>query len=138
METVAPFIEVIDEIKEAGGDAFKLCFQCGLCDTVCPWNRVRTIQYSQDNPGSYLWSVTEIEGEDIWRCTTCGRCPERCPKGRKTDRCRSFPAQGCLKLRGFSRIRPFCSYSKSQFDIRRQPFAGRPVKIGLNGQKNCR
>jgi len=24
METIAPFIEVIDEIKEAGGDIFKL------------------------------------------------------------------------------------------------------------------
>ncbi|MFH0729246.1 MAG: Fe-S oxidoreductase, partial [Pseudomonadota bacterium] len=40
METVAPFKEVVVEIKEAGGEAFKYCFQCGLCDTVCPWNRV--------------------------------------------------------------------------------------------------
>ena len=39
METVAPFKEVIDEIKQAGGDAFRFCFQCGLCDAVCPWNR---------------------------------------------------------------------------------------------------
>ena len=41
VETVAPFKEVIEEIKEAGGEAFKYCFQWGLCDTVCPWNRVR-------------------------------------------------------------------------------------------------
>ncbi len=41
METVAPFKEVIEEIKENGGDAFKMCFQCGLCDSVCPWNRFR-------------------------------------------------------------------------------------------------
>ena len=27
--------------------------------------------------------MTEIDGEDIWRCTTCGRCPERCPRGVK-------------------------------------------------------
>ncbi|MGD8662259.1 MAG: Fe-S oxidoreductase, partial [Desulfobacterales bacterium] len=42
METAAPFIEVIDEINEAGGEISKLCFQCGLCDVVCPWNKVRT------------------------------------------------------------------------------------------------
>jgi len=54
METLAPFTEVIDEIKEAGGDIYKLCFQCGLCDSVCPWNRVRT---------------------------TCGTCPDQCPRG---------------------------------------------------------
>ena len=41
METVAPFKEVIDEIKDAGGEAFRFCFQCGLCDAVCPWNKVR-------------------------------------------------------------------------------------------------
>jgi Fe-S oxidoreductase len=25
--------------------------------------------------------MTEIENEEIWRCTTCGRCPQRCPRG---------------------------------------------------------
>lgn len=82
METVAPFKEVIEEIKEAGGEAFKYCFQCGLCDTVCPWNRVR--QFSMRKViREATFGLTEIEGEDIWRCTTCGRCPQRCPRGVK-------------------------------------------------------
>ena len=82
METVAPFKEVIDEIKEAGGDAYKLCFQCGLCDVVCPWNRVR--QFSMRKIiREATFGLTEIDGEDIWRCTTCGRCPDRCPRGVK-------------------------------------------------------
>ncbi len=82
METVAPFKEVIDEIKEAGGDIFQLCFQCGLCDTVCPWNRVR--QFSMRKTiREATFGLTEIDGEDIWRCTTCGRCTERCPRGVK-------------------------------------------------------
>ena len=82
METVAPFKEVIDEIKAAGGDAFRFCFQCGLCDTVCPWNRVR--QFSiRTIIREATFGLTEIDGEDIWRCTTCGRCPERCPRGVK-------------------------------------------------------
>ncbi|MBM3132285.1 MAG: (Fe-S)-binding protein, partial [Chloroflexi bacterium] len=29
------------------------------------------------------FGLTEIEGEMIWRCTTCGRCPQRCPRGVK-------------------------------------------------------
>lgn len=82
METVAPFKEVIEEIKEAGGDAFKYCFQCGLCDTVCPWNRVRQFSIRKIIREA-TFGLTEIEGEDIWRCTTCGRCPERCPRGVK-------------------------------------------------------
>lgn len=82
METLAPFPEVIQEIKEAGGEAYKYCFQCGLCDSVCPWNRVR--QFSIRNiVREAAFGLTEIEGEDIWRCTTCGRCPDRCPRGVK-------------------------------------------------------
>ena len=41
METVAPFPEIVSEIKAAGGTALKYCYQCGKCDTVCPWNTVR-------------------------------------------------------------------------------------------------
>ena len=40
MDMVTPFKEIIDAIKAAGGDGFKRCYQCGLCDTVCPWNKV--------------------------------------------------------------------------------------------------
>lgn len=82
METIAPFIEVIDEIKEAGGDIFKLCFQCGLCDTVCPWNKVRSFSMRKLIRET-AFGLTEIEGEDIWRCTTCGACPAQCPRGVK-------------------------------------------------------
>jgi Fe-S oxidoreductase len=80
VETVAPFKEAIDAIKEAGGEAFKLCYQCGLCDTVCPWNRVTN--FSMRNiVRQAAFGLPEIEGEDIWRCTTCGACPQQCPRG---------------------------------------------------------
>ena len=82
METVAPFKEIIDVIKENGGDAFKFCYQCGLCDTVCPWNRVRTFSMRKLIREA-TFGLTEIESEDIWRCTTCGKCPQACPRGVK-------------------------------------------------------
>lgn len=80
METVAPFIEVIDEIHEAGGDTYRFCFQCGMCDSVCPWNRVRPFSIRKIIREA-TFGLSEIEGEDIWRCTTCGRCPQQCPRG---------------------------------------------------------
>lgn len=82
METVAPFKEIIDVIKEQGGDAFKYCYQCGLCDAVCPWNRVRNFSMRKLIREA-TFGLTDIESEDLWRCTTCGKCPQYCPRGVK-------------------------------------------------------
>jgi Fe-S oxidoreductase len=80
METVTPLAEIVEEIKEAGGEAFKYCYQCGKCDVVCPWNRVRPFSIRK-----IVWQAAlglpEIEFDEIWRCTTCGRCPSLCPRG---------------------------------------------------------
>jgi len=80
VETVAPLKEIIDVIKESGGDAFKFCYQCGLCDTVCPWNRVRSFSMRKIIREA-TWGLTDIESEEMWRCTTCGNCPRQCPRG---------------------------------------------------------
>jgi len=82
VETVAPFKEIIEVIKEQGGDAFKYCYQCGLCDTVCPWNRVRNFSMRKLIREA-TFGLTDIESEDLWRCTTCGKCPQYCPRGVK-------------------------------------------------------
>jgi Fe-S oxidoreductase len=79
VEAVADYIEIIDEIKAKGGDAFKRCFQCGLCDTVCPWNRVTRFSMRKIVREA-TFGMTDIESEDIWRCTTCGSCPQQCPR----------------------------------------------------------
>ena len=77
---LAPFKEIIDDVKANGGDAFKFCYQCGICDTVCPWNRVATFSMRKlIREATFGLSETE----EIWRCTTCGRCPQRCPRGVK-------------------------------------------------------
>jgi Fe-S oxidoreductase len=82
MENLTDYKEISDIIKEKGGDSFKLCYQCGKCDVVCPWNRVRNFSMRklvrQANFG-----MSEIEGEDIWRCTTCGKCSKVCPRDVK-------------------------------------------------------
>ncbi len=79
METVADYKEIVDEIKANGGEAFNRCYQCGLCDAVCPWNRL--IDFSMRKiVRQATFGMTDIESEDIWRCTTCGSCPQQCPR----------------------------------------------------------
>jgi len=80
VETVAPIREITDIIKEKGSQSFQFCYQCGICDVVCPWNRVRPFSMRKIVRQA-LFGLTEIEEEDIWRCTTCGTCPSRCPRG---------------------------------------------------------
>ncbi len=79
MENVADYKEIVDVIKASGGDAFKRCFQCGLCDVVCPWNRVRNFSMRK-LVREAAFGMTDIESEDMWLCTTCGRCPQHCPR----------------------------------------------------------
>ena len=79
MENIADYKEIVEIIKASGGDAFKLCYQCGLCDVVCPWNRVRTFSMRKIVREA-TFGMTDIENDDIWRCTTCGICPQKCPR----------------------------------------------------------
>lgn len=84
METIpiTPFKVVIDGIKEAGGEALKFCYQCGKCDTVCPWNRVRKFFIRRLMHQSQL-GLVPFESEDLWLCTTCRNCVQQCPRGVK-------------------------------------------------------
>jgi Fe-S oxidoreductase len=79
VENVADYQEIVDVIKANGGEAFKRCYQCGLCDVVCPWNRVRSFSMRKIIREA-TFGMTDIESDDIWRCTTCGICPQRCPR----------------------------------------------------------
>jgi Fe-S oxidoreductase len=81
VETVAPFKEAEEAIKEAGGaESTRFCYQCGKCDVVCPWNRVRDFSIRRIIREA-TFGLTEIEQEEIWRCTSCGSCPAHCPRG---------------------------------------------------------
>jgi len=82
VENVADYKEIVDLIKANGGEAFKLCYQCGLCDTVCPWNRVRAFSMRKIIREA-TFGMTDIESDEMWRCTTCGNCPPQCPRGVK-------------------------------------------------------
>lgn len=80
MKAIPPFKEAIEMIKEAGGDAFRNCFQCGLCTASCPWNDVRTFMPHKKITES-KFGLVELSEEDWWLCSTCNMCVSRCPRG---------------------------------------------------------
>jgi len=79
MQVTTPLKEVTDIIKEAGGEELKLCYQCGLCTGVCPWNIVRSFLVRRIMHQAQL-GLVDFEDEDMWLCVTCRACVERCPR----------------------------------------------------------
>jgi len=79
-EAMEPFAEAIDIIKEEGGEAFKSCYQCGLCSAACPWTLVKNFIVRKMMHQSQL-GLVDFEGEDMWTCVTCRNCVQQCPRG---------------------------------------------------------
>ena len=80
METVVPSKDISDIIKAAGGDTFKLCWQCSLCATACPWNIVKTFIIPRMLRQAQF-GLVDFESEEWWLCATCRACVRRCPRG---------------------------------------------------------
>jgi len=78
MKVINPYKEATEAIIEAGGEALKSCYQCGLCTGICPWNLVTTFMTRGLIHQAQL-GLVELESEDVWLCATCGACVERCP-----------------------------------------------------------
>lgn len=77
---VTPSREVADIVKEEGGEILKLCYQCGLCTSACPWNMVRSFLVRKIIHNAQL-GLTDFEAEDMWLCVTCKVCVDQCPRG---------------------------------------------------------
>ncbi|MHA1732184.1 MAG: 4Fe-4S dicluster domain-containing protein [Promethearchaeota archaeon] len=74
--------------KELGGKAVKFCYQCGTCAAGCP---IRAI-HAEFNPRTIVRMVLLgmrdelLKSEEIWHCSNCYTCYERCPQDvRPTD-----------------------------------------------------
>ncbi len=80
MQAVSPYRDAVDIILEEGGDPLKLCYQCGLCSGICPWNLVRSFLVRRIMHEAQL-GLVDFEAEEAWLCTTCRACVERCPRG---------------------------------------------------------
>jgi quinone-modifying oxidoreductase subunit QmoC len=81
---VEPDLSFVRELKEAGGDTLKKCFQCATCSVVCelapeekPYPRKEMI-YSQ-------WGLKDrlVNSVDVWLCHYCNDCSAHCPRGAR-------------------------------------------------------
>lgn len=77
---MSPVKEAVDIIQEEGGEILKLCYQCGLCTTSCPWNLVRSFIVRRIMHQGQL-GLIDFEDEEVWLCATCGACVQQCPRG---------------------------------------------------------
>ncbi len=81
---VQPDLEFIKDMKSAGGDTLKKCYQCATCSVVCPLS-------SDGNPFPRRemimaqWGLKDqlIGDANVMLCHQCGDCTTYCPRGAK-------------------------------------------------------
>ena len=69
------------ELAALGGADAKLCFQCGTCTAGCPSGRRTSYRVRKLVRMTQLDMKEQIiSSEDLWMCSTCYTCVERCPR----------------------------------------------------------
>ena len=76
--------EFSESIKAAGGDSLEYCFQCGTCTGSCPSGRRTPYRVRQIIRKTNIGLKDEVISDpNLWMCTTCYACQERCPRDIK-------------------------------------------------------
>ncbi len=77
--------EFVDALIAAGADRIRACLQCGTCSSVCPSGRRTAFRTRELIRKALLGLKGEVlSSPDLWLCTTCFTCLERCPREIKT------------------------------------------------------
>ncbi len=73
--------EFVAIVKKAGGPNIQSCYQCGTCSGSCPAG-ARTNYLVRNIIRKALLGLKKqcISSADLWYCTTCYTCTDRCPQ----------------------------------------------------------
>ncbi|MFX1572594.1 MAG: CoB--CoM heterodisulfide reductase subunit C [Promethearchaeota archaeon] len=72
--------ELVNSLRDAGYPQVDACIQCGTCSGGCPSGK-RTALKVRNVIRKVQLGLDEILSEkDIWLCSTCYTCLERCPR----------------------------------------------------------
>jgi len=75
-------VKFAEDVAEAGGEKINFCIQCGTCSASCPSGRRTAFRTRQLIRRALLGFRDEVlSDKDLWLCTTCFTCLERCPRG---------------------------------------------------------
>ena len=73
--------DFVDKIVEAGASRIRTCIQCGTCSAVCPSGQRTAFRTRETIRKALLGLKNEVlASSDLWLCTTCYACLERCPR----------------------------------------------------------
>jgi heterodisulfide reductase subunit C len=71
-------------VKDEALRAIRACYQCGTCCGGCPSGRRTALRTRKVIRKALLGLDEVLKDEDIWLCSTCYTCAERCPRGVPT------------------------------------------------------
>ncbi|AFV23584.1 CoB--CoM heterodisulfide reductase subunit C [Methanolobus psychrophilus R15] len=77
-ETSSSDPELLNRLKAACKDTLK-CMQCGVCSGSCPSGRHTALNIRR-LVRKAARTTDVLKDEQLWMCTTCYNCQERCPR----------------------------------------------------------
>lgn len=92
---------VIDALKRAGYEP-NACMQCGTCTASCLSGRWTAMRTRHIMARASYGDASILEDPDIWLCTTCYNCYDRCPRDLKVT-------DAIIELRNLASRRGFMS-----------------------------
>ena len=72
--------KISDEIVADDLELIRSCFQCGTCTGSCPSGRRTALRTRAVIRKALLGLDQVLDEPDIWLCSTCYTCFERCPR----------------------------------------------------------